>query len=99
MFSTDCEMRKTSLMSIIPIAVFASGEYSRSFAVASRNQRISYTTYWQWVDEGLPVREFGRYRRISGREFNAWAETRPLAARPADAKEPREQPKEPVVQA
>lgn len=40
--------------------------------------RISYPTYREMLDNGLPVRTQGRYRRISGREFNRWAETWPL---------------------
>lgn len=40
--------------------------------------RISYPTFRDMLNDGLPVRVIGKYRRISGREFNRWAETRPL---------------------
>lgn len=40
--------------------------------------RISYPTFRDMLDAGLPVRTIGKYRRISGREFNRWAETCPL---------------------
>lgn len=40
--------------------------------------RINYPTFRDMLDDGLPVRVFGKYRRISGREFNRWAETLPL---------------------
>lgn len=40
--------------------------------------RIGYPKFREMIENGLPVRMVGRYRRISGFEFNRWAETQPL---------------------